>query len=226
MRVAVDVRPVRPDDLPELARLCVVARDENATGAQISVADPDQLARQLGVLLAVPGGHILLAVQDDAVVGFLMARLLDVNVFNDEPRMYIEGLYVAQDARRKGVGHALLTVLADLAATAGATEVYSVPIPGARGVQRFLARMGFAPAGAHRVVATPVLQRRLLGDQPVRKRPARGLEDLIARRRKARTETNSGPVDLRDFRQGLTTQEIPSVAALEPERRPPLDVRA
>ncbi|MEK8229099.1 hypothetical protein NKG05_28970 [Oerskovia sp. M15] len=49
------------------------------------------------------------------------------------------------------------------------------------------------------MVSTNVLQRRLAGDSGTARRGARGLEDLIARRRKARTEGQTGPVDLRAF---------------------------
>ncbi len=97
------------------------------------------------------------------------------------------------------MGHALLSATAELAASSGATHVYSVPIPGSRGVQRFLARLGFGPVAGHRVVSTAVLQRRLAADLTPARRGTRSLEDLIARRRRARTETMSGPVDLREF---------------------------
>jgi hypothetical protein len=48
-------------------------------------------------------------------------------------------------------------------------------------------------------VSTAVLQRRLAADLTPTRRGTRSLEDLIARRRRARTETMSGPVDLREF---------------------------
>ena len=58
-------------------------------------------------------------------------------------------------------------------------------------MQRFLARLGFAPAAAHRVVTTQSLQRRLANEgvrtTVERRASARGLEDLIARRRQVRS---------------------------------------
>ncbi|RXR22047.1 GNAT family N-acetyltransferase [Oerskovia turbata] len=199
MRAAVVVRPAVGDDLPGVAALCAEARRESAAGPQVCLSDESKLVRQLRVLLSVPGGTALVAFHDDVPVGFLLARVLDPHLFNDEPSLYIEALYVSQDARRRGVGHALLTATADLAAEHGAIDVFSVPIPGSRGVQRFLARLGFAPAAGHRVVSTSVLQRRLAADSGTLRRGARSLEDLIARRRKARTDGQTGPVDLRAF---------------------------
>lgn len=199
MRPAVEVRPAVGDDLPGVASLCGEARRESASGAQFCAPDEDRLVRHLSVLLTIPGGRVLVALLEGRPVGFVLARVLDPHLFADEPSLYVEAIYVGEDSRRRGVGHALLSATADLAASAGAAYVYSVPIPGSRGVQRFLARLGFGPVAGHRVVQTTVLQRRLATDLGPARRGARSLEDLIARRRRARTETMSGPVDLRDF---------------------------
>ncbi len=211
MRASVEVRHASAADLPEVARLCLVARDETATPSQICQSDTSKLQRQLGVLLSVPGGRIYVASDDSTVVGFMLARIVESNVYNDEPVLYIEGIYVDETSRRRGVGHALLTAAAQTAVEAGADEVYSVPIPGSRAVQRFLARMGFAPAAAHRVVSTTQLLRKLGAESPVGRRGPRGLEDLIARRRKARIETQSGPVDLRELRGRLAARGVASL---------------
>ncbi|MCB7137380.1 GNAT family N-acetyltransferase [Cellulosimicrobium marinum] len=199
MRPAVEVRPAVGDDLPGIAALCAEARAESASGAQICAPDEDRLVRHLSVLLALPGGGVLVALQEGRPVGFVLARVLDPHLFADEPSLYVEAVYVGEESRRRGVGHALLSATADLASAAGATHVYSVPIPGSRGVQRFLARLGFGPVAGHRVVQTAVLQRRLAADLGPARRGTRSLEDLIARRRRARTEGLSGPVDLREF---------------------------
>jgi ribosomal protein S18 acetylase RimI-like enzyme len=199
VRQAVEVRPAVGDDLPGVAALCAEARSESASGAQICAPDMDRLVRHLSVLLALPGGNVLVALQDGRPVGFVLARVLEPHLFADEPSLYVEAVYVGEDARRRGVGHALLSATAELAASSGASHVYSVPIPGSRGVQRFLSRLGFGPVAGHRVVQTAVLQRRLAADLAPARRGTRSLEDLIARRRRARTEGMSGPVDLRDF---------------------------
>ncbi|WP_169925343.1 GNAT family N-acetyltransferase [Sanguibacter antarcticus] len=173
--------------------------------------------KQLAALTAVPGGAIRVAVHEDEPVGFLLVRVLEPNVFSDERSVYIEALYVAEHFRRRGAGHALLTAAGDLADSVGALDVYSVPLPGSRGVQRFLARLGFAPAAGHRTVPTAVLQRKLVAENGGSRRQVRGIEDLIARRRKARIETNSGPVDLRAFQASLVVpQETPPATPVAP----------
>lgn len=203
MRATTEVRLADVADLPTVAEMCLAARAETGTPAQICLPDTQKLQRQLGVLLSVPGGRIYVAHQDDALAGFMLARVIEANIYSDEPVLYIEAIYVAKQHRRRGAGHALLLEAAHAATDEGADEVYSVPIPGSRGVQRFLARLGFAPAAAHRVAPTALLLRRLEAEGNHSRRGTRSLEDLIARRRKERIETQSGPVDLRELHRRL-----------------------
>lgn len=193
MRPGVHVRSARPEDLEDLVDLCLVARAEAGVGSQLCTEDAERLRSQLGALLAVPGGEVLIGVLDDQPAGLLLARLVGPGPFTDLSSLNIEAVFVAPDARRRGLGHALLSRAAAVAEENGATELYSSPLPGARGMQRFLARLGFAPAAAHRVVTTAVLQRRLTHEvgpaslmPAVRRTGPRGLEDLIARRRQVR----------------------------------------
>lgn len=216
MRPGVEVRPAAPDDLEGLVGLCLAARAESTVGAQLCSADGDRLRDQLGTLLALPGGQVLVGLLDGAVVGLLLGRVVGPSPFTEDVSLHVEALYVGAEARRRGLGHALLAGALILAEEADATQVYAVHLPGARGVQRFFARLGFAPAAAHRVVATHTLQRRLAGD-PVRaragRRGARGLEDLIARRRQVRQETETGPVDLREIQAPLPADAARAAAA-------------
>jgi GNAT superfamily N-acetyltransferase len=216
---AVEVRPAVPDDLSAVAELAVAACEESPYGPQTAPADAGRLREHLSVFLA-GGGTVLVAVHDGGVCGFLLARPLGPHLFATEPALYVDAIYVAADLRRHGVGHALVAGAAGLAAEAGAPNVYCAPSPGARGMQRFLACLGFAPAAGHRVVATATLQRRLAHEVPpsaieVRREPRRdsrrqatraAIEDLIARRRRARAAgLPSGPLDLRAFQAQFGT---------------------
>ena len=134
-------------------------------GSQLCTDDADRLRDQLGALLAVPGGRVLLALLDDDPAGLLLARVVGPGPFTDVVSLDIEAVYVLPAARRRGLGHALLVGATTVAEEAGATELYSSPLPGSRGMQRFLARLGFAPAASHRVVTAAALQRKLAHDQ-------------------------------------------------------------
>lgn len=196
MRTGAQVRTAEPDDLPALVELCLAARSESAVGAQLCSNDADSLRHQLGALIGTHGGMILVAVIDQQPCGLLLARLAGPSLFTDTVSLSLEAIYVAADARRRGVGRALLARAVTLADEAGATDVYAAPLPGARGMLRFFARLGFAPAASHRVTTTAGLLRRLAGEpvvMPGGRRSGRGLEDLIARRRQIRA-TGRGPV--------------------------------
>ncbi|WP_426595626.1 GNAT family N-acetyltransferase [Cellulomonas sp. McL0617] len=132
----------------------------------------------------MPGGRVLLAQLDGEPAGLMLARIVGPGPFTDVVAMDIEAVYVQPDARRRGLGRAMLLSAVAMAEEAGVTELYSSPLPGARGMQRFLARIGFAPAASHRAVSTAVLQRRLAQDHAPG--TTRRLEDLIARRRHVR----------------------------------------
>lgn len=202
MLSSVVVRDLNPDELHEVSRLSLVAREESSLGTQLCVGEIDRIERHMGVYASFPGAHVLVAHLDDQIAGFALIRTIDPGAFTDMPAVYLEAIYVSEAARRRGVGHALLQEVAQRSANVGATEIYALPLPGSRGVQRFLARLGFAPAAAHRVVSVQTLQRNLVTESTRTVRRSGGskmLDDLIARRRKARTETNSGPLDLRAF---------------------------
>lgn len=182
MRSAVTVRAVEPTDLDALVELVLDARSESSVATQICSSDRDALARQVGALTAVPGGIVLVAIDETAVVGLLLGRLVEPNLFVSDTNLHVEAVYVTPSHRRRGVGRALMTEVATLATACGAEHVFAAPIPGARGMQRFLVQLGFAPAGGHRFVTTAALHRRLAGE-PAARRGSR-LEDLIARRRR------------------------------------------
>lgn len=191
MRPGVQARAALPDDLDDLVHLCLEARKESGAGSQLCTDDADGLRRQLGALLGVEAGIVLVGTIDDQPAGLLLGRLVGPSLFADGTSLALEAIYVLGTARRRGLGHALLAHAAAVAEQNGAAEVYAAPLPGARGMQRFLARLGFAPAAAFRVAGTAALQRRLHQDHGagavVSRRPSsRGLEDLIARRRQAR----------------------------------------
>lgn len=207
VRPVVEVRPAIPEDLPAVVALAVHAREESPAVAQLAAAEPERLLAHLSVLLSVDG-HVLMAEHDGEVAGMLVARVVGPHLFSGTPSLYLDLVFVAPAARRRGVGHALLRAAADVAAANDCVEVYAAPVPGNRGVQRFLARLGFAPVLGHRVVAVTALQRRLAPETAggVRdsgrarlRQGARGLEDLIARRRRARSVAESGPIDLREL---------------------------
>lgn len=199
-RTGLVVRPAASDDLQHIVDLGVRGRSE--------VVDTEAGLTHLSVFDA-SGGRIFVA-DSDGIVGYLLARIVEPHLFSSTRAVIVDALYVDPPMRRQGIGHALLALVAGLATEVDAPYIYASPTAGDRGSQRFLARLGFAPVAGHRVVPTPTLLRRLGEAAPVAaSQELRGrmvgnktaLEDLIARRRRARSGgLPTGPLDLRAVR--------------------------
>lgn len=160
-------------------------------------------ATAVGVLAAEPGGHALtaerlqhtltrpgvatfVAVQDDQVVGVLVATTNPLSALTDAPSVTVEVLYVAASARGRGCGRQLLARAATLAEQTGAATVASHVPSQAREVNRFFARMGFTSTVTRRICSTVALRRRLAGPEP------RPLDKVLARRRTQRARAGQG----------------------------------
>lgn len=185
MRSAIDVCVVGPEDRDGVVSLCLQARGETWTASQVCSGDESTVARHLGALMSSPGAVVLVARADDRVVGLLLGRLLGPSLFTDDVNLAVDVVYVDSGHRRRGVGHALMLAAVEFALAHGAENVYAAPFPGARGVQRFLVRLGFTPAASHRVTPVAALHRRLTADG-ARRGSSRRRDDVIARRRQSR----------------------------------------
>lgn len=197
VRSAVTARRADRSDLEAVVPVIRAARADSPLGPQFVAADTTTLASQLGIWYEMSGSMLVVAEVDDAVVGFSMAQVIAPHLFADISYAQVEALYITQACRRRGAGRAMVHEVALEAARAGAERVVTMPLTGARSEQRFLSGLGFSPAGARRVAETASLLRRL--DRPSgRERRPRGLEELIARRRRSRglPETPPGGVDL------------------------------
>lgn len=181
------VRDAAPRDLDALVTLALEARGESPLTAQVCPPAPEVLRQYLAGTLQVDDVYPLIASVDGAVTGFALARLVRPGLFCDVGWLQVEAMFVARDHRRRGVGHGLMSALANLAAAESAKRVVTTPLSGSRSEQRFLARLGFAQVAGHRVADTAALLRRLdLDLVPRDRRRPRGLESLIAARRRSR----------------------------------------
>lgn len=199
MRQLPIVRPAVLEDLEGIVELGIRGRTD--------LVDREASLMHLSVFLA-SGGRVYVA-DDDEIVGFLLARVVEASLFSPTKATVIDAVYVDPPARRHGIGHALMALAAGLAAEVEAPYVYASPPSGDRSMQRFLARLGFAPVLGHRLVPTPTLLRRLGEQAPVatthelrgRLGTRNSLDELIARRRRARNGgLPTGPLDLRGVR--------------------------
>jgi len=188
------IRAATSTDVPELVTLCLAARAEAGTGSALCTDDAARLRDQITTALGLPGALVLVAANGTQVDGMLLGRTVGPALFLDEVVVDLEVLYVRAPARRRGLGHALLAELVAAADATGATSVVSGPLPGARGVQRFLARAGFQAAAGYRVVTLAALRRRLAADPASPRTAPGGIARLVAVRRRVRGQTGELPV--------------------------------
>jgi GNAT superfamily N-acetyltransferase len=159
MATPLAVRVAGGDDLDMLVALCLEAR------AAAKVATPGEqvgrIARQTRAVLADPGTVTLLALADDAAVGFASLRPLTASPLYDLPRLQVEALYVKPSFRRQGYGRALMRATLFQAERVEAPDVIVLPMAPSRGMERFLAQLGFVKIASQRVIDTETLATRL-----------------------------------------------------------------
>jgi GNAT superfamily N-acetyltransferase len=110
--MAIAIRPATPTDAAAIARLNAAYDDLRAT--------PEQIAAQL--VACAPTETAFLAEVDGRVVGMACLRLLPT-VCDPTPYAELTELFVEADARRLGVGRALVAHIEAQARARGATEL-------------------------------------------------------------------------------------------------------
>jgi GNAT superfamily N-acetyltransferase len=175
------VRDARPADVPELAELWSEARRVAGAAAR-AMGSASESAVRTRVERAAhdPDVRLVVAVMDDAVIGLACMSREPVAPFEDATCIRVAYLHVAEAARRRGAGSALVEAAAAFAEEVGTPEITVAVPPGLREANRFYARLALTPGVASRTVPTSVLRRHLSGDHST------SASDVVARRRRAR----------------------------------------
>jgi GNAT superfamily N-acetyltransferase len=168
-----------PSDLASLAGLWIRSREQHRLSARSDVP------QQLQSALSRDGVTALVARLEGQDVGFLVLSCGPLLPLLDEPTVAIDHLFVLPDARRHGVGKAMIARATSLADQHGAGQIStSVPASGRDG-QRFFARLGFSPFVIRRVASVAVLRRRLVAA------PCPALDATVLRRRSLRARSRA-----------------------------------
>jgi GNAT superfamily N-acetyltransferase len=135
------VTAATPGDAPAIARL--LAEMDDFYGAP-STDPPDQRARQVGDVLFTdpPAAHALVARDGGRLVGIAAYSFLWPAIGLTRS-LYLKELYVAQDARRHGVGDALMRSVFQAAARHRCSRVEWTTDTGNIPAQDFYASKGF-----------------------------------------------------------------------------------
>jgi ribosomal protein S18 acetylase RimI-like enzyme len=141
--MAVEVRPVRPDEYEQAGRVTADAYRE--------FADSDSWEEYLRTLADVEGraqrATVLVAVEDGRVLGTLTLEL-DQRIDPDDPPLpsgeaHIRMLGVAPDARGRGVARALMDASVELARQGGRTLISLHTTQRMRAAQAMYDSLGF-----------------------------------------------------------------------------------
>jgi GNAT superfamily N-acetyltransferase len=106
-------------------------------------APPGSVDRRLARLEHDPASSVLVAVDGDRVVGLAAFHVIP-HVELDQPTGRLTSLVVAEDARRRGIGRALVERVAEQARAAGCGRLELMSGDGRTEAHEFYRRLGFA----------------------------------------------------------------------------------
>lgn len=161
-RSQVLTRAATGDDIPAVLELWDELRQVGGRGERST--NPVQVAEvrdRLAQVVENPSYRVILASISDVPAGMAVLHVTRPDPFTDARVVNVAHLVVARAARDKGVGHALLSAVADFATERRLEQVSVSVYPSLREASRFFARLGFAPAATRRVAPVSVLRRRL-----------------------------------------------------------------
>jgi GNAT superfamily N-acetyltransferase len=153
------IRPARASDLDRLLALLYEADAVHADlhptffrrppTAAMSV--DGALRQELRRALGAPREAILVAEREGVVVGLAHASIYDTPPapsYVPRRRAHLDGLAVALEARRGGVGRQLVTAVASWARTHGATQMLLTVWRGNSAAEAFYAALGYQPVSS------------------------------------------------------------------------------
>jgi GNAT superfamily N-acetyltransferase len=139
-------RPASVEDLPRIAELAKLARDELVPmkggalwSAREAVAEPFEDA--YGALIDRDDAVVVVGTVDETVVGFGVATLERLRT--GEALGIIGDLFVEPGARAVGVGEAMADDLVAFCAAHGCTGIDALALPGHRTTKNFFEGSGF-----------------------------------------------------------------------------------
>lgn len=163
MLPAIEVRDARPQD----ADVLVALWHEMSLGAgmQSRLLSPPTAASAraaLERLATEPSARLVVGVSGDDLCGLAYLRRTLISPLHDDDTVTVEYLHVTDEARRRGVGKALIAEAVAWAEEKDSQHVAVVASATGREANRFLARLGLGQAGVVRFASTHAIRRRLV----------------------------------------------------------------
>lgn len=178
-RYSLTTRCATPEDAPVLAELWsdVVRRADRSE----QVADVEQIIKNC---LVSPEHRVVVVEYDGHLAGAVHLRMTTLTPLNLEPCVQAIQPRVLEQFSGQGVGHALMEAATAFAEENGILHVVAAVPHASRDDNRFMARLGLAPAAMYRIAPAAVLRARL---SPQRVQPGiEGRSKVLAARRSMR----------------------------------------
>lgn len=180
-------------DFSKIVELMRSARAETSHASVLQDPNAPDLAENFKAWVRDPHNILIVHQTHQGFVALLLAVLTPASVLADKPHVRIELMFVEPGYRRRGVGRALLAQVAIFAREHHVEWVITTPPSGNRLELRFLSGLGFAAVGTQRIAQIGTLTRKLEMPISSRERRIQTLDDLIARRKRAREIENTPP---------------------------------
>jgi len=160
---AIAVRDAEPDDAEALVTLW----EQMSAGHSRLLAAPSAATARTAIarLLSEPSARLVVGAMNGEVCAMAYLRRTPISPLHDEDTVTVEYLHVSDEARRHGVGKALLAEATAWADEKDSQHVAVLASAGERETNRFLARLGLGQVGVVRFASAHTIRRRLASDQ-------------------------------------------------------------
>jgi ribosomal protein S18 acetylase RimI-like enzyme len=138
----ITVRAVSEADLGDLLALYAEAAEGNPVKAP---ADADTARTRLGAILADPARHLCVAITSTGVTGTAEMIVAANMAHHGMSWAVIENVVVTAQARRQGVGTALIRYLVEIAETAGCYKIQLLSAKHRAPAHQLYEKCGFRP---------------------------------------------------------------------------------
>ena len=193
-RSAVSVRSVRVEDAPQLQALWAEFSRRPSRGGEAV----DEVAQAIRLALADDHIRIVVAELAGEFAGAVHLSVRAIGPMSPERAVHASHLRVVPELRRRGVGRVLVESAVAWAEELGLGHVAATSVMNSRNGNRFLARLGLAPAAVMRVATTAQLRAKLPVERTASVRPTiartatgnKHIGQVLAARRSARRQQN------------------------------------
>jgi GNAT superfamily N-acetyltransferase len=162
---AIAVRDAQLEDADVLVRLW--GEMSAGIGQSRLLATPTAATARAAIarMAAEPSARLIVGELAGEVCALSYMRRTPISPLHDDDTVIVEYLHVTDDARRHGVGKALIAEAAAWAEEKDSQHVAVFATAGEREANRFLARLGLGQVGLIRFASTHTVRRRLAAEQ-------------------------------------------------------------